>query len=316
MRLRLLPALLLAIAAFGVGGSAAPSSTRAAGADQPGAELMRLTNLDRQALGRTPLLIDSTLVALARDAQFSCPTNHSLLYSGRAQDMATRGYFDHVIAGCGSTVLDVLISEFGYRTYRAENIAWNGYGTDSSTFLAGCDETGANCTGPATTTITSVAVAEQGFMDSAGHRANILGNYDRFGCGSATSTSGRTYFACLFSLGGPSGSGLSAPAISAPAGRIATIAPHFVVLSGVARLLAAGRGLTERATVADSVPLRQLSFWLDGRAIRVWSVSGVLAKRSFYLAPALIRRGTHSLGWAIRDVAGHTKRTAWTLVVE
>ena len=39
-------------------------------------------------------------------------------------------------------------------------------------------------------------------MNSAGHRSNILGGFDRFGCGSGIGADGTVYVACVFSLGG------------------------------------------------------------------------------------------------------------------
>ncbi len=315
MRLRLGPALLLALATIVVGSNATPAHVTAADSDVAGAELMRLTNLDRQALGLQALMVDPTLASIARNRPFTCPSNPGLILAGRAQDMASRDYFAHEIADCGSTVLDVLASEFGYQTWRGENIAWNGYGAGTMTYSVGCDLDGSNCAGTSVGTLPTVAVAERGFMNSAPHRANILGNYDRFGCGSAVSSDGRTYFACLFSLGGPATLTLAAPAISSAAGRVDSVPPHFVVISGVARVLSAGRGIPERATVGDNAALRQVSFWVDGRAIHAWAISATLATRSFFLPAAAIPHGTHVLGWAIRDAAGHTRRTSWILAV-
>jgi uncharacterized protein YkwD len=203
---RTLVAAALAMA-FLAPGAVAPQASRASGADAEGAELMRLTNLDRAALGATPLAIDSTLAALARDAAFTCPGSGRLIH-GRAQDMAERDYFSHTILDCQKVngtafgALDAMVL-YGYATNRGENIAWNDYPGSAATYTPGCDISGANCLGTPTATWWTVAIAQTGFMKSAGHRANILGGYDRFGCGHAVNGVGGHYFACMFSLGGP-----------------------------------------------------------------------------------------------------------------
>ncbi len=202
---------VLAAAALVLAGTMAapPAAMRADPVDPMGTELMRLTNLDRGALGKPALAIDSTLATFARDLSFACPTNASLVLRGRAQDMADRGYFSHSVTGClradGSTasVLDIMADVLGYRTTRAENIAWNNYGTEAAAYGYGCAPDGTGCAG-STPTIKTVEVAERGFMQSPGHRASILGGFDRFGCGSAFAADGRRYYACVFSLGGPS----------------------------------------------------------------------------------------------------------------
>ncbi len=121
----------------------------ARGATDLGAELMRVTNLDRVALGYPALVIDPTLVGLAGDAPFPCPSDRTMVLAGRATDMARRGYFSHAIAGCADaagvdyTILDVLASEYGYDTLRAENIGeWSGNPSASATYQAGCDARG------------------------------------------------------------------------------------------------------------------------------------------------------------------------------
>ena len=71
-----------------------------AGTDSKGAALMRLVSADRKALGKSSLAIDPSLVAIARNAPFACPTKSSLTITGRARDMAVRAYFSHDIKGC------------------------------------------------------------------------------------------------------------------------------------------------------------------------------------------------------------------------
>ncbi len=106
-----------------------------AGKDSKGAALMRLISADRKALGRSTLTIDPSLVAIARNAPFACPTKSSLSITGRARDMAVRAYFSHDIKGCrksdGSTyrAREILAVLYGYTGSRSEIIHWNSAGT-------------------------------------------------------------------------------------------------------------------------------------------------------------------------------------------
>lgn len=204
---RFVPAALAAILLAGTV-AVAPAGVGATAVDPLGEELMRITNLDRTALGKAALVVDPTLASFARDLSFACPTKSSLILRGRAQDMADRDYFSHSVVGClkadGTTMsaLDIMSTVLKYNTARGENIAWNSYPTTSATYAYGCAIDGTGCTGT-TVAPATVAAAQQGFMRSSGHRANILGAYDRFGCGSAVTATGRRYYTCVFSLGGP-----------------------------------------------------------------------------------------------------------------
>jgi len=190
--------------------------------DPLGAELMRLMNLDRVALGLAPYPIDPNLAAIARDAPFACPTNPSMIVPGRARDLALRSYLTHTVPGCltaGSGIayrsLDIVRNLFGYTGARSEILQWNTRGFAPTSYRTGCDIGGGNCLGAATPTVLAVAVAQRSFMGSSPHRRSQLNSYERFGCGAAvTPGTTRTYFACLFSNGGPPGSTL----ITAPSG--------------------------------------------------------------------------------------------------
>ncbi|MFH0750959.1 MAG: SpoIID/LytB domain-containing protein, partial [Chloroflexota bacterium] len=180
-------------------------------ADALGAELMRLVNLDRAALGRPALLVDPGLAAIARDASFTCPTDPGLVLRGRAADMAARSYFGHYVLGCqkaGTTTpypaLDIVRSVFGYSLARSETLHWNMLGVSPLTYELGCDIGGGSCAGGTISTPQTVAMAQRSFMSSTAHRTSELAAYQRFGCGSATVPgTTRTYFACLFADGGP-----------------------------------------------------------------------------------------------------------------
>ena len=197
------------------------ASPAAAGDDPFGEELMRLTNLDRTALGYSSLAIDPELVAFARNLTFTCPTKSTMAVRGRAQDGADRNYFAHTVPGCYKSdgtlygSLDIMYSVLKYHTNRAENIARNTYPTSVVTTKIGCSSSWTNCKG-STTTPETVAVAQKGFMTSSAHRTNLLGAYDRFGCGHALATDGKQYYSCLFSKGGPDLTAPTMTKVSAP----------------------------------------------------------------------------------------------------
>jgi len=180
--------------------------------DAFGADLMRLINLDRQALGKKPYLIDPRLAEIARDARFTCPTDPKKAFNGRARDMADRGYFAHEVPGCYSSgttpfrSVEIVRRVFGYAGARSEILHWNSdRGTETANYRLGCDIDGESCSGDRAPAPYRVAVAQRNFMSSAPHRAAELNSYQRFGCGSATVPgTSKTYFACLFADGGSS----------------------------------------------------------------------------------------------------------------
>ena len=278
-------------------GGAAP----ARGATDLGAQLMRVTNLDRVALGYPALAIDPTLVGLAGDAPFPCPSDRSMVLAGRATDMARRGYFSHAIAGCADaagvdyTILDVLASEYGYDTLRAENIGeWSGNPSASASYRSGCDVGGANCVGGTTSVSVAVAWVERAFMNSSDHRGTILGSYDRFGCGAAQARSGQTDFVCLFSLGGPAIPDPPPPTIVSVSGSHATYVP--------------GRPRLFTALVEDAACLVSASASLDGTPLAIWHYphGGHTSTLHLLIAPAHLLPGPHRLVWQVVDAAGST----------
>jgi len=197
-----------------------PTTTQSTTADPFGAELMRLVNLDRAALGKPPYLVDAGLAAIARDAPFTCPTNPALVLRGRAGDLADRSYFAHTVAGCflpGTSTpypaLEIVRTVFGYTGARSEILHWNSYGSAPSTYQVGCTIGGSGCVGGTTTAPYTVALAQRSFMGSSPHRTAQLASYERFGCGSATVPgTTKTYYACLFANGGSSWAPAPVPA--------------------------------------------------------------------------------------------------------
>ncbi|OGO54851.1 MAG: hypothetical protein A2Z32_10515 [Chloroflexi bacterium RBG_16_69_14] len=124
------------------------------------ADLVALTNRSRASAGLKALKVDSTLRSVAR---------------WRSKDMIERDYFSHTIPGYGK-VWDKL-REIGY-CYKVagENIGWNNYPDDIAT-----------------------AAIHQMFMNSDGHRANILGKaWDVIGIGAYKGPTGKKMWTVLF----------------------------------------------------------------------------------------------------------------------
>ena len=287
----------------------APCAAPARATVDLGAELMHLTNLDRNALGETALAIDPTLVALAGSEPFACPSSRGMILDGRATDMAQRGYFGHGIVGCMDpsgadyTILDVLNSAFGYATYRAENIGWSTSGpSPTANYELGCDVTRTNCAGGTTEVSAAVAAVEAAFMASAEHRSTILGAYDRFGCASAQSGD-RTDLVCLFSLGGPASIDRTAPTVVSASGSMASYAY--------------GSGRIFTAVVRDNERLGSASASLDGTRLKTWRYpsGGRSSTLRLTIASARLTRGTHRLMWRLVDAAGNTGTRLVTFIV-
>ena len=123
-------------------------------------QLFTLTNQARASAGLRTLRWDSVLAGIAR---------------WRSQDMATRDYFSHNIPG-GGMVFDVM-SQKGYCFNLAgENIGWNNYPDDQAT-----------------------QVVQNDFMNSSGHRSNILGSaWDVAGIGAYKLADGRKFWTVIF----------------------------------------------------------------------------------------------------------------------
>jgi uncharacterized protein YkwD len=143
---------------------AAPSATFAwdtnSFSSSSAADLVALTNRSRASAGLKALRVDSSLSSVAR---------------WRSKDMIQRDYFSHTIPGYGK-VWDKLHA-IGY-CYKVggENIGWNNYPDDIAT-----------------------AAIHKMFMNSAGHRANILGRaWDVIGVGAYKGPTGKKMWTVLF----------------------------------------------------------------------------------------------------------------------
>ena len=254
---------------------------------------MALTNLDREALGLAPMDVDPYLASLARNGSWACP-GKSTAMAGRAQDMLDRGYFAHTPAGCGTNILPVLMGA-GFGSV-AENIGWNNWSTDpSGTYDIGCDATGANCSGVVDSVPQNVAVLQRAWMNSATHRANILGNYDRIGCGLATAATWQGYTnvvmaVCLFANGGTRLTDDDAPAFTSPAGGA----------------VATGDTIHAAVSVSDASGLSTAALLVDGNPYFAWTFNAPLTsgRLSIDVPTTNLRDGAHVLAWQATDLAG------------
>lgn len=158
-------ALVAAFAITAIGLVAAPSPVLAWDAGAYGSsseqQLFKLTNQSRAGAGLRALKWDSKLASIARS---------------RSKDMIARDYFSHSIPPSGKTVFDVMQSKGYCFKLGGENIGWNTYPDDSAT-----------------------RAIHQGFMDSSGHRKNILGKaWDVVGVGAYKGADGKKMWTVLF----------------------------------------------------------------------------------------------------------------------
>jgi uncharacterized protein YkwD len=123
-------------------------------------QLRAMTNQARSSAGRKTLSWDGALASIAR---------------WRSKDMITRNYFSHDIPG-GGRVFDTMTARGYCYKVAGENIGWNTYPDDVAT-----------------------AQIQQMFMNSSGHRANILGKaWDRIGIGAYKGPGGKKMWTVLF----------------------------------------------------------------------------------------------------------------------
>ena len=268
-------------------------------------ELMRLTNLDRRALGRSSLKVDQFLVSLARDREFKCPSNGNT-YRGRARDMAVRDYMSHSVKGCrkknGSPfTIQTILRKHGYSTYTGENIGVNNWPDTGATYKFGCSSTGSGCDGTTTSTA-PVATVQKMWMRSSGHRYNIMARYDQFGCAAWDRSDGRKFFACIFARGGPKPIDGTAPSIGS--------------LSGDDSLRRTDKA-TFSATFGDGFRLSDGAMQIDGTTKSGWSydLNVTTNTRHYTVDAASLSTGTHTLTWRVRDVAGHVTAKSMTFSI-
>ncbi len=123
-------------------------------------DLVAMTNRARASAGLKALKVDSTLHTVAR---------------WRSKDMIDRDYFSHDIPGYGKVWNKLNAIGYCYNV-AGENIGWNNYPDDLAT-----------------------GAVQQAFMNSAGHRANIMGKtWDVIGIGAYKGPTGKKMWTVLF----------------------------------------------------------------------------------------------------------------------
>jgi uncharacterized protein YkwD len=161
-RIGLIVAIAFATSTIGVLATPAATLGWSAGAFSSASEreLLALTNQARSSAGRKTLRWDSALASIAR---------------WRSKDMIKRGYFSHDIPGGGMVFDEMTARGYCYKV-AGENIGWNTYPDDVAT-----------------------AQIQQMFMNSSGHRSNILGrDWDRIGIGAYKGAGGKKMWTVLF----------------------------------------------------------------------------------------------------------------------
>ena len=161
-RISLIVAIAFAASSIGIIATPAMTLGWSAGAFSSASEqqLLALTNQARSSAGRKTLRWDGALASIAR---------------WRSKDMITRDYFSHDIPG-GGRVFDTMTARGYCYNVAGENIGWNTYPDDVAT-----------------------AQIQRMFMDSSGHRSNIVGKaWDRIGIGAYKGPGGKKMWTVLF----------------------------------------------------------------------------------------------------------------------
>ena len=176
LRLRI-AALSLLLAVTTIVATAGTAFAWGASAFSPGDEqlLLSLTNQNRAKAGLNALVNDAYLDKEAR---------------WRAQDMGDKNYFSHQIPPANKDVFSYMRSDGYCFSVAGENIGYSTYPDDVVT-----------------------ANLEVAFMNSPGHRANILGKWAHIGVGASKAADGTALYAVLFSI--PCGATVPAPAVAA-----------------------------------------------------------------------------------------------------
>jgi hypothetical protein len=198
---------------------AVPAAHAAESANSQASEMVRLFNGIRWAEGKASLRVDPYLAKLASDGEIACPDDGSQYAAGRARDFATFDYLSHQLRLCG--LEDVQLSDvlfvntmgpsYGYWNVGEIDLVNGGYGT--ARFLLSWS--GAKDRTWSTWTYATTGHGVLGWMNSASHRAVVLGTYDRVGCG-AWIGRGKYYYDCIFARGGSSPSGTVAATTKPP----------------------------------------------------------------------------------------------------
>ena len=161
-RLSLIVGIAFAVSSIGVLATPVTTLAWSSGAFSSASErqLLALTNQARSSAGRKTLRWDGALASIAR---------------WRSKDMIQRDYFSHNIPGGGMVFDEMTARGYCYKV-AGENIGWNTYPDDAAT-----------------------SQIQQMFMNSPGHRSNILGrDWDRIGIGAYKGAGGKKMWTVLF----------------------------------------------------------------------------------------------------------------------
>ena len=328
--------LLAGVLAGGVTAASGPPPFTPAAAES---ELVRLLNIERTRAGLPILAVDVFLAQRARDGSIPCAGDPTKVMAGRAADLAANwspyGSVDpHLLRLCPTEhIFGPMYVLWGYTGFAGEIIAWNGgYTMNPMQYPSDCGVEG--MTGPCyDITPGMVSVAATGWMEELGHRAIVLGNYDRFGCGAAEAADGSHVFVCDFSMGGgtaipdpspsptpspsaspdpspspdPSASPSPSPSPGAQRPPADTTPPTVPsrIYSHTGRRIHTGTGF------ADAIGLSRIWVAVDGRTRASWSILGRRAAARAWTGT--LARGRHVIVWRARDLAGNTRTT--TLVI-
>lgn len=162
-RLAIAASLAIAISSLGSLAAPAPAAAWDGGSFSSASEkqLVALTNRARASAGLPALRVDARLSAIARS---------------RSKDMIVRGYFSHDIPPSGKQVFSIMDAKGYCYAIAGENIGWNTYPDDVAT-----------------------RTVHNQFMDSSGHRRNILGKrWDVIGIGAYKGADGKKMWTVLF----------------------------------------------------------------------------------------------------------------------
>ena len=247
--------------------------TAVSGWNQGAAEgtLWQLLNGARVNNGMAPLQQHSTLIGLAR---------------WRSQDMLNRNYFSHTIPGCGCSVYAYYDSNGVNYVWGGENIGWNSGLADGDSPVA----------------------VHNAFMNSAGHRANVLnGSFTHGGVGGAAADNApflgyvqntRMYTELFMQAPGAA----PAPAPAAPAPRAPAATRPAPTARGAAPAAAAPAAAAPAkpaeptpAEVAVDAPRRPQSAAVDGTTRMVSRQQFSLTSRHLADEVAAQRAATHAM---------------------
>ena len=189
-------------------------AAKAGAADADAREIVRLINGARHAAGRSSLNVDIFLASKARDGAIPCPDDSSKTIAGRTRDFAATGHLDHVLRLChaatyklsSKTFVSTLQTAWGYGAVGEVLLVNGGYGNGKYLYTY---------KGWSTWTYATTGHAMKSWASSSSHWSIVMGSYDRVGCGS-WAVGSTFYYACEFSRGGPSPSGLAAPPTRSP----------------------------------------------------------------------------------------------------